>query len=117
MRGGFTYFGKDLRAKLGHDQNPSYLSNDAKHHFVLQSIADLPHNFKLDLVARYLDYIPASFATVRVNEYFTFDARFAWHYDNIEISVVGQNLWAGKHSEFGAVKIPPSLYGKIACRF
>src|SRR5690606_16521443 len=105
IRGGFTYFGKDHKAKSGNDFDPSYLSNDAKHYAMFQSMVDLPANFKFDVVGRYLDYLPATLATARVSEYFTFDTRLAWTYKNLEFSLVGQNLWSDKHVEFGTVEI------------
>jgi iron complex outermembrane recepter protein len=117
VRGGFTYFDKDLRPKSGRAHDPSYLANDVKHQAMMQSMLDLPFHFKIDVVARYLDYITASFATVRVPEYFTFDARVAWLYENYELAVVGQNLASDRHSEFGAAKIPRSIYGKFSVRF
>jgi iron complex outermembrane receptor protein len=90
--------------------------NDAKHSFIVQSMIDLPGNFRLDIVVRYLDYIPQSFATARVNEYFSFDTRIAWEYKQFELSVVGQNLWQKQHAEFGAIQIPTSVYGRVAFR-
>jgi iron complex outermembrane receptor protein len=117
VRGGFTYFDKDLRPKPGRAHDPSYLANDVKHQAMIQSMLDLPFHFKIDVVARYLDYIPASFATARVPEYFTFDARVAWEYKHYELAIIGQNLASDRHSEFGAIKIPRGIYGKFSVRF
>lgn len=117
LRGGFTYFAKDLRAKEGRMHDPSYLSNDARHMALIQSMLDLPGNLEFDLVARYLDYIPASFATPGVPEYFTFDARLAWAFKNFEIAAVGQNLYKKRHTEFGAELLPRSVFGRLTCRF
>ena len=117
LRGGFTYFAKDLHAKDGRDHDPSYLSNDAKHQVVLQSMLDLPLHFKLDVVGRYLDYIPASFATPRIPDYTTFDVRLAWSFKQFDIAVIGQNLAARHHLEFGTITAPRSAYAKIICRF
>ncbi|MEI9918441.1 MAG: TonB-dependent receptor plug domain-containing protein [Bacteroidota bacterium] len=117
LRGGFTYFGKDLHAKAGHVHDPSYLANDAKHHLMLQSMLNLPFNFNLDIVARYMDYIPASFATVRIPEYATADVRLAFTYKAMEIAVTGQNLARSKHSEYDALKIPRSYFGRLTFRF
>jgi iron complex outermembrane recepter protein len=117
LRGGLTYFSKDLRAKPGHNYDPSYLSNDARHHFVFQSMLNLPLNFKFDVTARYVDYIASSTATARVPEYFTFDTRLAWQWKKYEVSLIGQNLWAEQHAEFGVLLIPRSFYARIVCRF
>jgi iron complex outermembrane receptor protein len=117
LRGGFTYFAKDLGAKEGRVHDPSYLANDAKHRFVVQSMLNLPFNFKLDVIARYTDYIPASFATVRIPEYFTADARLAFEYRTMEIAITGQNLLREQHAEYGALKIPRSFFGRLTFRF
>jgi iron complex outermembrane receptor protein len=117
LRGGFTYFDRSLRPKPGRDHDPSYLMNDAKHQFLIQSMLNLSDHIEFDLVGRYLDYIPASFATARVSEYFTFDARLAYKYKFVEVALVGQNLWSEQHSEFQSGLIQRSVYGKVTCRF
>lgn len=117
LRGGFTYFDQSLRPKAGRTHDPSYLVNDVKHQFMIQSMLNITPRIHLDIVARYLDYIPASFATVRVPEYFTFDARLAYVHKSIEVALIGQNLKSEVHREFGALGIPRSVYAKVACRF
>lgn len=117
IRGGFTYFDKSLRPKPGRAHDPSYLMNDVKHQALLHSMLSITPDLDFDIVARYLDYIPASFATARVPEYFTFDARIAYRYKAFELALVGQNLWNEKHSEFGTTLIQRSLYAKVTCRF
>jgi iron complex outermembrane recepter protein len=117
LRGGFTYFAKDLRAKPGTSHDPSYLANDAKHRAIIQSMIDLPANLRFDLVLRYMDYLPATFATTVVTpQYLTFDTRIAWEYKKFVIALVGQNLASEKHAEFGSTRIPRSIYGKLVCR-
>jgi iron complex outermembrane receptor protein len=117
IRGGFTYFDKSLRAKPGRDHDPSYLMNDVKHQCLIQSMFNVTPNVEFDLVARYLDYIPASFATSRVPEYVTFDARLAYRRKFIELAVIGQNLASERHSEFQSGLIQRSVYAKVTCRF
>jgi iron complex outermembrane recepter protein len=117
LRGGYTYFDRDLRAKAGHSFTPDYLGNDVKHRAVLQSILDLPFHLQLDIAARYLDNLPKTIATVAVPSYFTFDTRIAYTFRQFEIAVVGQNLWENKHTEFGALNFPRNLYAKISARF
>ena len=117
LRAGYTYFDKDLRSKPGRVFDPSYLGNDSRNQAMLQSILDLPRGFQLDIVARYLDYLPRTLATQEVPEYFTFDARLALQLKHFEFSVVGQNLATREHVEFGTLRIPRSLYGRITTRF
>ena len=52
------------------------------------------------------------------------DARLAWHpREHLELSVVGQNLFEGKHREFGdgffslSTRVPRSVYGKVTWRY
>lgn len=117
LRSGFTYFDKKLESKPGHVFNPVYLGNDAKNQVLLQSVLDLPLNLHFDIIARYLDYLPQTIATKKVPSYSTFDARLAWEYKHLEVSVTGQNLGRKNHIEFGTLQIPRSIYAKIACRF
>jgi iron complex outermembrane recepter protein len=117
LRGGYTFFDKDLHAKEGHAFNPDYLGNDSKHRAVLQSILNLPYNLQLDIVGRYKSKLKQTLATAAVPAFFTYDVRFAWVTKIIEISLVGQNLAKEEHTEFDVLNIPRSFYAKIAARF
>jgi len=117
LRGGYTFFDKDLHAKDRHTFNPDYLGNDSKHRAVLQSILNLPFNLQFDVVGRYKSKLKKTLATEEVPEFFTYDARLAWVTKNIELSLVGQNLAKEEHTEFGVLKIPRSFYAKIVGRF
>src|SRR5688572_4763828 len=85
VRGGYTFLNIDLRSKPGHNFDPSYLSIDPEHQFLLQSMIDLPANFELDIIGRYVDGLPKTTATEKVPSYGTVDARLAWHYKSFEI--------------------------------
>ena len=53
---------------------------------------------QLDATLRYVDDLPHQ----QVPSYVLFDARLAWHpTDRLELAVVGQNLPADQHPEFG----------------
>jgi iron complex outermembrane receptor protein len=117
LRGGFTYFSKDLHAKPGRMHDPSYLANDAKHRVVIQSMLNLPFNFKLDVVARYVDYIPATYATARIPAYTTADVRLGFLYKTVEISFIGQNLFTERHAEYNVLMIPRNFFGRVTFRF
>ncbi len=120
LRGGYTYLHKDVWERPGHVDfnNGQSEGNDPEHQVVLQSIVNLPAGFEFDLVGRYVDTLPAP----HVPGYFTFDARVAWQATkNLELSLVGQNLFENRHPEFGAAatrqEIPRSIYGKVTWRF
>ncbi len=113
IRGGYTYFNKELQNKPGSAFNYAILGNDAAHRALLQSFVELPGNLQLDVTGRYVSSLP----NPAVPEYFTYDARLAWLYKEwLEISLIGQNLGKDRHVEF-ANEIPRSVYGKVTCRF
>jgi len=68
-----------------------------EHQFSLRSSMDLPKKVKLDLWLRYVDALP----DLEVDSYVTLDARLAWQpLENLELSLVGQNLLDGQHLEY-----------------
>lgn len=84
------------------------------------------HDVNLDLWLRYAD--ESSYFTINgpfsVPSYVTMDARIAWKpINNIELSIIGQNLLDSKHLESAGeafanpAQIPRSFYGKIAFEF
>jgi iron complex outermembrane recepter protein len=120
LRGGYTYFNKNVTLKPGSQDFTRGTSegNDPQNQFLLQSTLDLPFNLQLDWVARYVDTLP----TPNVPSYFAMDVRLAWKVRrNLELAIVGQNLWDERHAEFGAAairqEIPRSVYGKITWQF
>lgn len=117
LRGGYTFFKKDIRAKTGHNFNPEYLGNDARNNIMLQSILDLPFHLQLDATARYLDPLAQTFATAAVSNYATFDVRLAYVRKGFEFMLAGQNLGEKNHAEFGRFNIPRHVYAKISARF
>ncbi|HYG21920.1 MAG TPA: TonB-dependent receptor [Verrucomicrobiae bacterium] len=120
MRGGYTYFDRDVRqVRGGMDINDGTSEgNDPRNQAVVQSMFNLPGRVELDFTFRYVDALPSP----HVPAYFTVDTRVAWHpTENLELSVVGQNLWDDQHPEFGAAgtrqEIPRSIFGKVTWRF
>ena len=111
LRGGYTYFNKDLENKPGRTFDHSILGYDAQNQFLVQSMINLPGNFQFDNTIRYRGELPG-----KAPDYFTFDARVAWVFKQWELSVIGQNLWEERHVEWGT-EIPRSIYGKVTCRF
>ncbi|HEX8315019.1 MAG TPA: TonB-dependent receptor plug domain-containing protein [Flavisolibacter sp.] len=117
LRGGYTYFNKDIGPKPGRVFDPTYLGNDVRNQVMLQSILDLPRHFQFDVVARYLDGLEKSFATADVPAYWTFDARLAYTFKGFELAVIGQNLKQKNHTEFGTFNIPRNVFAKLSARF
>jgi iron complex outermembrane receptor protein len=118
LRAGYTYLNKLLWTH-NPAANPTVREgNDPENQFLIQSILDLPAHFQFDVVGRYVDTLE----NPHVPSYVSFDARLAWRWrDNLEISIVGQNLWDDQHPEFGAgptrEEIPRSVFGKVAWSF
>jgi iron complex outermembrane receptor protein len=118
LRGGYTYLNKELWPGEPLATSTVREGNDPENQVVLQSIMDLPANFQLDAVGRYVDTLE----NPNVPSYITFDLRLAWWWKhNVEVSIVGQNLADKRHAEFGAARtrdeIPRSVFGKIALWF
>jgi iron complex outermembrane receptor protein len=121
LRGGYTYFDKDLYLKPGSaDQNKaSAESNDANHQALIQSNMQLSRKFLFTTLVRYVGELPDPY----VSGYLGLDLRLAWKViEPIELSVVGQNLASDHHTEFipsspATKDIERSVYAKLVCRF
>jgi len=85
----------------------------------LQSGWDLGENVTFDLMFRYVDSL-----AMGIPAYFAGDIRLAWRpQPQLELAVVGQNLFAGNHYEFlsdaGSLptEVEPGVYGIISWRY
>jgi iron complex outermembrane recepter protein len=122
IRGGYTFFHKDLKNKPGNQSDPRLLDNlgtDAANHAVLQSAFNIRKNFQLDLVAGYTDFLPGTLYNTRVPAYVTLDTRLAWQYKKqLELSLNTQNLLNDQHLEIGnGAMIRRGIFGKITWRY
>jgi len=95
-----------------------------RHQFTLRSGFDLGRRVELDLWLRGADQID-SIDQTRIPGYVTLDGRIAWKpVENLELSLVGQNLFQRRHPEFipefintTASETPRSVYGKVTWKF
>lgn len=123
LRAGYTYFHKKLQNKPGNNSNPAalgILGTDANNQALLQSVWNLPRNLEFDVVARYMDYLPATLNNRQVPSYITLDTRLAWRQkrSGLEFSVNGQNLLDKRHPEIGnGAEIQRGVYGQIIWRY
>ncbi|RMD84582.1 MAG: TonB-dependent receptor [Candidatus Dadabacteria bacterium] len=121
LRGGYTYFemSVDLPASLPPETvGPGADGASPEQQAFLRSLLDLPYDLEFDVNLRWVDELPS----VDVRSYGTADLRLGWRpREDLEISLVGQNLLDDKHMEFGGsdfFAISPSavqrgFYGKI----
>jgi iron complex outermembrane recepter protein len=90
-----------------------------RNQFYFQSGWDLGHDVTFDLMFRYVDSL-----LIGVEKYFVGDVRVAWRpTKTLEFSVVGQNLFDGRHYEFNdsfgakATQVEPGVYGMMSWRY
>ncbi|MCK5477794.1 MAG: TonB-dependent receptor [Methylococcales bacterium] len=83
-------------------------------------------NIDLDIVFRYVDenFVMGAYGSRTINDYVSMDIRLAWRpFNDIELSLVGQNLLAEHHLEYqqealtSATEIDRGLYGKLTWNF
>ncbi len=96
------------------------------HQAAIRSFLNLPHNVQFDNQLYFTDNI-ASSSNVQPGDaetYWRFDTRIGWQpMENIEFSIVGQNLLDDWHPEFaGGIfstqsEIGRTIYGKVVWRF
>ncbi len=107
----------------GNSQDPIFLGQkgDSPHHqYMLRSQLYLPHNMQLINTGYYVDDLPNQ----EIDSYLRFDTQLIWTAtNNMEISVVGQNLLDNRHPEFGGSTSGPqndiqrSVYGRLILRY
>jgi iron complex outermembrane receptor protein len=120
VKGGYTFLKKHLSLKPGsRDLNGgSVESNDPENQLVVQSLVDLARGIELDAVVRYVDALPSP----QVRSYVSVDLRIGWAVtDQLEVSIVGQNLLDERHPEFvpsspSAREIERGVYGRVTWR-
>jgi len=103
LSGGYTYLQQRLRISPGggDPEGVRIQGNDPRHNAQLHSRWTLSPQWELDLSLRHVSALPDP----QVPSYTEVDARVAWMpNDNLEISLVGQNLAGDRHVEFGNVE-------------
>ncbi len=124
---GYTYLETELEVKPGEfDYNETLNeTSDPEQQFSLRSAMDLPKNFELDSKLRWVDFLKTHEGPTPgvVPSYFELDVRIAYQlFDELEFSMVGQNLLHDRHPEYGypnssRVEIERNIYGKATWRF
>ncbi len=127
LRLGYIYLQNDFREKSGRDDSNNARGEfaDPQHQASLQSFISLPGHFEIDSRLRWVDKLrPVSGGRAgTVPGYFSLDLRLGWNpTEDLEFSIVGQNLLDNRHPEFGFPsanrhEIERSVYGKVTWRF
>ncbi len=98
LQGQYSYL--DVNTELPQDSssNSNSAGNSPRHQIGLRSSLTLRHDLDLDITVRYVDKLPL----LKVAAYTALDARLAWRpHKDVELSLVGQNLFDNQHAEFG----------------
>jgi iron complex outermembrane receptor protein len=127
LSGGYNLLQQDVRVKSGRYDFNNALNEtaDPQHQVSLRSSMELPGNVELDLNLRWVDELVKNDGGVADNVpgYTELNLRLGWTpVDNVELSVVGQNLLDTRHPEFGITapereEIERSIYAKVAWRY
>lgn len=117
----YTYLQLVSHSTLQNTSGGVFEGKDPHHQVSLRSQMNLSRNVEMDLWMRYVDRLNS----LHVGRYLTMDARLAWRpCNNLEISLVGQNLFHTHHAEFTPemiytvpTQVERSVYGKITWIF
>jgi iron complex outermembrane receptor protein len=119
LRGSYSFLSMHIKKAPGSPDigsAPQIEGTSPQHQVSIQSAFDIPRSISLDLQYRYVSALPGQ----KVPAYQTADARIAWQWKNVTLSVAGRNLLQPYHFEFGAdpgfVGIKRAAYGKVEWR-
>jgi len=113
LRGSYSYLHMNVyrTRDLLNVEPPATISGASPQHQVsVQSAFDLSKRLQLDLTYRYVSSLPV----LAVPSYSTGDFRLGWRFSRqVELSVIGQNLFQPWHEEYGSVGIRRSVYARL----
>jgi iron complex outermembrane receptor protein len=122
-RASYAYLQMQLHTRHSSSDTSSQAQegNSPHHQFSIHTSLDLPGNVFLDGILRYVDSLPNQ----NIPSYVGFDLRIAWRpHPNLELSVVGQNLFDPRHPEWvpsniitQTTEVPRAVYGKVSWKF
>lgn len=127
LTGSYSYLDMDLKRDndsrdvlgLGEDgRSPTNIFNIRSHYAFSEEL-------EFDTALYFVDDINGGRSDPhKIDQYYRFDARIGYKpWENIELSLLGQNLLDGNHPEFGSAnysqpaEIPRAVYGKVTVRF
>ena len=124
LKGGLTWLAVDFHLNATSTDTALIQTedNDPEIQWQLHSHMDLPYELELDTALYYVSELE----NLNVDDYMRLDVRLGWHAtDDIELSLVGQNLTDPEHPEFGnsilstgtATQVERSVFGKVTWKF
>ena len=120
VRGGCTFLDKEFTFHADNLFPDTELleANDPEGQFLLQSIMDIGKSFEFDIIARYVDELPAVSLTntPAVPSNLVLNARLGWEYKLFTVSVAGNNLLEPSSIEVGTQRIPRNVMATIKIR-
>jgi iron complex outermembrane receptor protein len=113
----YTALNQKLRLKSGSTDiadSPNSSDKDPSHTWQIRSAYTLSPGKEFDLSVRHVDEL----SSPHVPAYTAVDARFGWRVrKDIELSVIGQNLFGTAHAEYGdrvfRSEIPQAVFFKV----
>jgi iron complex outermembrane recepter protein len=127
LSGGYNLFKEDMRVKPGKFDFNNALNEtaDPEHQVTLSSSMDFTNNISFYFSVRWIDELIKNNGGKpdEVPGYAELNLRLGWSpAENVELSLVGQNLMDSQHPEFGVTsalrgEIERSVFGKVAFRF
>jgi len=120
LQAGYSHLRLHLRARPGSTDTTSAAAQGAspRHQLVARSAVSLPRRLLLDAIVHYVSALP----TQQVAGYTSLDSRLAWQATRrVEVAVVGENLLAAHHLEFGGTspgrtEVRRGVYGQVTFR-
>jgi iron complex outermembrane receptor protein len=124
LRAHYALLFAQVHQRPGGIDSAAELSNEGmspQNQVLIRSSMDVTRNVEFDATVRYVDSLPG----LNIDSYLALDLRLAWQpSENVELSVVGQNLLNRRHREFSPTVIPAQtteieagVYGKVTIRF
>lgn len=113
LRASYSYLKAKQYARI-EDKDFQQDGSSPNNQFSMCSYMDITKQLELDLWFRYVD----SLSENDVDSYVTLDARLSWKpLENLELSVVGQDILEERHQEFSSFEIKREIYFKADWRF
>jgi iron complex outermembrane receptor protein len=117
VMGSYTWFQPMLHSTSSPTSAAQLAGPSPRNQVYVRSSWDLQRNVQVDLIPRYVGRL----AYIDVPAYFTMDMRLAWRCkENMELSLVGQNLLQPHHLEFVdfeaaliSTQVPRGVYGMM----